>query len=149
MKNKGFSLVECMVTLVLLLITIGAVMSFRCYTVTAAERAEDHLMAAHTALLLSEAWGSSGGDPAFTPLSYAYEPGLQITAVTGQITLPEFDGNYAGSYRVQLNGKSFDAHLYYKDYPSMPNTRSIHVIAAWQDARGRDRQFHLPTLTSL
>lgn len=148
MKKKAFSLLECMVTLVLLLMTVGAVMSFRCYTVTAAERAEDQLMAAHTAYLLAEAWKCSKGDPSFNPTERSYADGFVVETDPSAegVELAGFSGNYAGSWRVLVGGKQYGAHLYYEDYAGVDNMRQIHVIMTWQDARAKIRQFHLPTL---
>jgi Tfp pilus assembly protein PilV len=152
MKTKAFSLMECMVTLVLLLITVGAIMSFRCYTVMSAQRAADQLLAAHAAQLISEAWRAAEGNPAFDPSDCSYEPGFRIEAdpTAGQAEgaeLPDFGGSYAGSYKVRLNGRAFQAHLYYQDYPGTANMRSVHVFVVWQDARRLRYQYHLPTLT--
>lgn len=150
MTKKAFSLIECMVTLVLLMIAIGAVVSFRGYTVLAAQRAEDKILAAHTAQLLSEAWRSEQGDPSFDAAGRSSGSELEIAAdeESGQVAAGLFPGgNYAGSYRVQLNEKPFQAHLFYQDYSGVVNVRSIHVIVTWHDSHGHDSLFHLPTLT--
>lgn len=151
MKKQGFSLLECLITLVLLLITIGAVISFRCYTAVAAERAENQLLAAHTAHLLSEAWKSTKADASFNAAACSDETGLRIEAdpsAADGLELKGASGSYAGSWRIVLAGKQFGAHFYYENYMPVDNMRLIHVIVTWQDARQNIRQFHLPSLAS-
>ena len=59
--SHGFTLLECMVVMLILMITFGGIMSFRYYAVLSAERAETELLAARTAVVISEAWRARKG----------------------------------------------------------------------------------------
>ncbi|MHC4553045.1 MAG: hypothetical protein ACYSUT_09835, partial [Planctomycetota bacterium] len=99
LQNKGgFTLVECMLAAVMLIVILSGIMTFRYYTVFSAEQAENQLLAARAACLLSEAWrGQKGGD-VFDPTQQGFDADFQITTSgssysvgVGQTVLGSYD----------------------------------------------------------
>ena len=156
----GFTLIECMIALVVSMMVMGAIMTFRYYTVVSAERAENQLMAARGAYLLSEAWRGQNGDLLFDPTEQDFDSDFQIETVTVSALLGTYpSGSYSnklqsqtgltilGNYRIQIDDKEFRARLLYGDVAGVQNLRSIHILVVWQDHRGVRYEYYLPTLT--
>ena len=156
----GFTLIECMIALVVSMMVMGAIMTFRYYTVISAERAENQLMAARSAYLLSEAWRGQKGDSLFDPTQQDFDADFQIEAVSMSTLLSTYpSGSYSdkiqseagltvlGNYRIQIDDKEFRARLLYGDVAGVQDLRSIHVLVVWQDHRGTRYEYHFPTLT--
>ena len=156
----GFTLIECMIAIVVMMIVMVAIMTFRYYTVICAERAENQLMAARSAYLLSEAWRGQKGDLLFDPTEQDFDSDFQIEVLTEpSFAVMDTAGSYSGilqnpimlkmlgSYRVQIDGKEFTANLLYGDVAGVQNLRSLHVLIDWQDHRGVRYEYYLPTLS--
>ena len=156
----AFTLVESMIAIVVLMIVMGAIMTFRYYTVVSAERAENQLMAARSAYLLSEAWRGQKGDLLFDPTEQDFDSYFQIEAKAVPTLLGTYPtGSYSdklqsqagltvlGNYRIQNDDKEFWARLLYEDVSGVPNLRSIHILVVWQDHRGVRYEYYLPTLS--
>ena len=148
-KLRAFTLIECMIVLLILMITFTGIMSFRYYAVLSAQRAETELLAAQTAVVLSEAWRALKGTEDFDPTQYAFDDSFliqsgSVSAFSGA-SLPGF--NYLGNYQVQIEGRRFNASLVYENSSDVSNMRILHVILAWQDTNGLEQTFHLSTLS--
>ena len=155
----AFTLLECMIAVVLLMIIFGAIMTFRYYTVACAERAENQLMAARSAYLLSEAWKGQHGDSSFDPTQQDFDSDFQISTLISQDLLDVFPvGSYSeklqnqfglsvlGNYSIRIDDKQFWARLLYGEEAGIPDLRSIHVLVVWQDHWGMRYECYLPTL---
>ncbi|MEN8126841.1 MAG: prepilin-type N-terminal cleavage/methylation domain-containing protein [Planctomycetota bacterium] len=148
-KTQGFTLVECMVVMLILMITIGGIMSFRYYSVLSAERAEAQLLAARTAVAISEAWRGQRGADDFDPTQQSFDSHFQIlpaSIITVSKTSPS-GALFLGSYWVEIEGRRFQASLMYENSADVPNARLLHVVMYWQDRKQLQRTFHLSTLT--
>jgi len=157
--SDGFTLIECMIAIVVLLIAMGGVMAFRYYTVSCAERAESQLMAARSACLLSEAWRGQKADASFDPTQQDFEsyfqiekmltPGLLGVAPSGSWS-EKLDGTAGltvlGNYRIRVDDKEFLARLLY-GADTVPNLRTIHILVVWSDHRGTRYEYYLPTFS--
>ena len=155
----GFTLIECMTAIVVMMIVMVAIMTFRYYTVVNAERAENQLMAARSAYLLSEAWRARKGDSLFDPTEQDFDSDFQIEVLTDPNPVMHSDGLYSdklqgqvgltalGNYRIQIDNKEFWARLLYGDVAGIQNLRSIHILVIWQDHRGVRYEYYLPTLS--
>lgn len=145
-RKSGFTLIECMLSAVLLMVVFAGIMTFRYYTVFCAEKAENELLAARAACLLSEAWRGCKGDTAFDPLQQDFDTDFRIAA---------FGSGYSagagvstlGSYTVTLDNKDFTAHLVYGSAVGVQGLRTIQIIMTWQDTRGVQQEYRLSTLT--
>lgn len=148
-KKHGFTLLECMVVMLILMVTFGGVMSFRYYSVLSAERAETELLAARTAVVLSEAWRARKGADDFNPTQYGFDGYFLIESGSVSVFLGESGPgfNHLGNYQIQIEGRRFNATLVYHNSADVQNLRVLHVIVAWQDASRSEQAFHLSTLT--
>ena len=124
-------------------------MSFRYYAVLNAQRAETELLAARTAVVLSEAWRARKGADDFDPTQYSFDGYFlvesgSVSAFSGT-SLPSF--NSLGNYQVQIEGRRFNASLVYENSADVTNMRILHIILAWQGTTGSEQTFHLSTLS--
>ncbi|MHC5083045.1 MAG: type IV pilus modification PilV family protein [Planctomycetota bacterium] len=146
-QAKAFTLVECLVSFVILMIAFLGIMRFRYYTVVSAEQAENELLAARSALLISEAWRATKAELTFDPVALDFVGDFEVE----EISLSG-DGDHSGSgtllgnYRITVDDKEFIARLFYRN-AGVQNLRQINVIVSWADHLGRRHQYQLPTLS--
>ncbi len=143
----GFTLVECMLAAFILMIVMAGLMGFRYYTVLNAEVAENQLLAARAASLLTEAWRGQDGDLAFDPLQQDFDSDFEISLLEANVGGGYMGLSSLGSYQIKLDGKEFQAQLLYGKMWGSNTLRSIHVIIRWEDHRGVEHRYHLPTLS--
>lgn len=148
-KTKAFTLLECMVVMLILMITFGGIMGFRYFAVLSAERAETQLLAARAAVAISEAWRAQKGADDFDPTQQGFDDYFQILsgnvfAFTGESPSGAL---HLGSYQVEIEGRQFQANLMYQDSPDVSNARLLYVVLSWQDGKQMRQQFYLSTLT--
>ena len=148
-RSRGFTLVECMIVMLILMVTFGGIMSFRYYAVLSAERAETQLLAARAAVVVSEAWRAQKGADDFDPTQQSFDDHFLIQS--GSVSA--FSGAagpgymHLGNYQILVEGRRFRASLVYKNSAAAQNVRILHVILAWQDGKQLEQTFHLSTLT--
>lgn len=147
-KQNAFTLIECMIAMLILMVTFGGIMSFRYYAVLSAERAETELLAARAAMALSEAWRGQKGATDFDPTKQGFDAHFLITTsdTKGAGTSPS-GALHLGSYQVIVEDRQFVAKLMYQNAAGVPNARLLHVVLIWQDDKQTRQQFHLSTLT--
>ena len=147
--TKGFTLIECMVVMLILMITIGGIMGFRYHSVLNAERAETQLLAARAADVISEAWRAQKGATDFDPIGQSFDSHFLI----GSGSVSAFAGasgpgyQILGNYQIQIEGRRFNASLVFEDFTDVPNARILHVVLRWQDGKERGQTYHLSTLS--
>ena len=148
-KTQAFTLIECMVVMLVLMITMGGIMGFRYYSVLSAERAETELLAARAAVVISEAWRAQKGAGDFDPTQQGFDDYFQIQSgtVAGVGGFLIAMSTHLGTYRVDIEGRSFRTDLVYQSSPDVPNARLLHVVLSWQDHKQMRQEFHLSTLT--
>ena len=148
-KTRGFTLIECMVGMLILMITFGGIMSFRYYSVLSAQRAETQLLAARAAVVLSEAWRGQKGADDFDPTQQSFDDHFRVqsgsVSAFSEATGPGY--THLGNYQVQIEGRRFSASLVYENSATVQNARILHVVLDWQDGKQRRQTFHLSTLT--
>lgn len=145
-NTSGFTLIECMLAALMLTVILAGIMTFRYYTVFCAEQAENQLLAARAACLLSEAWRGQKGDSAFDPTQQDFDADFLIST-SGSSEAPGPGKTALGSYDITMDGKSFTAHLTYGSVMGVNKLRTIQVTITWQDHRGVNQEYCLPTLT--
>lgn len=158
--KSAFTLIECLLAAVILMIVFAAIMTFRYYTVGSAERAENQLLAARCAYLLSEAWKGGKAEPSFDPVQHHFDETFQIeTLASPDILMMDPAGSESqqlhqysgltilGNYQIRVDNKEFSTQLLYQDLPGVQNLRSIHILVVWQDSRGVRYEYYLPTLS--
>ena len=147
--KRGFTLVECMIMVLILMISLSGAVSFRYFAVLNAERAEDQLLAARTAQVLSDAWRGQMGAADFDPTQQGFDDDFQIqaAALTEKSGWSFGTGNSLGIYRIVIEGRTFQAFLAYEDDSSVHNVRLLHITLIWQDRKLGNQQFQMSTLT--
>ena len=148
-RKNGFTLIECMVVTLILMVTIGGITGFRYYSVLSAERAETELLAAQTAVTISEAWRAQRGTTDFDPVQQGFDQHFQISTIDSSVTKETAPAGalYLGSYQVQADGHEFVATLMYQNDAGVAGARMLHVVLIWQDRTQAQQRFHLSTLT--
>lgn len=149
----GFTLIECMVVTLILMISMGGLIGFRYYSVVSTERAETRLLAARTAQVLTETWKGEKGDTDFVPDEYGFDADFQISA-GGVIEIEQAaaseamkDATMLGNYWVQSEGRRFHAFLAYEDVPAAGNSRILYVVLNWTDRKGLSQSYEFSTVS--
>ena len=150
-QRKAFTLIECLTAFTILLVAFLGIMRFRYYTVVNAERAEDELLAARSALLISEAWRADLAELDFDPSMQNY---------VGDFTVEKMDlsghkegvfgadlSSVLGVYKITVDDKEFVARLSCQDVDAVENLRLINVTVIWKDAQQKRYYYRLPTLS--
>lgn len=143
-------MVECLVVMLILMVTFGGIIGFRYFSILSAERAETQILAARAAAVISEAWRAQRGATDFDPTQQGFDDYFQIlpadsgkmfmgTAPSGSLLL--------GDYQVEIEGRQFRAKLMYENAAGVPNARLLYVVMHWQDRKQFRQQFCLSTLT--
>lgn len=149
-KTRAFTLVECLVVMLILIITFGGIISFRYYSVLSAERAETQLLAARAAVVISEAWRAQKGVTDFDPTQQGFDDYFQILpAESGKMFMGTSPSGslLLGDYQVEVEGRQFQAKLMYQKSADVPNARLLYVLLSWQDRKQMKQQYCLSTLT--
>lgn len=142
-------MVECLVVMLILMVTFGGIIGFRYYSVLSAERAETQLLAARAAVVISEAWRAQKGATDFDPTLQGFDDDFLITstAMTAFTGTPPSGTLYLGNYQVRVEGRQFQANLTYQNSTDVPNARLLYVVLSWQDRKHLRQQYCLSTLT--
>jgi len=148
-KTRAFTLVECLVVMLILMITFGGIMGFRYFSILSAERAETQLLAARAAGVIAEAWRAQKGADDFDPTEQGYDDHFQIQSGTVAGLEGSLIGTskHLGIYRIDVEGRSFRTDLVYQNSPDVPNARILYVTLSWRDSKKKRQQFRLSTLT--
>jgi type II secretory pathway pseudopilin PulG len=148
-KHKAFTLVECMVMMLVLIISLVGTLGFRYHSVLNAQHAEDQLLAARAAQVISDAWRAQKGDADFDPIQQSFDTHFEIQP--NNLMAFEVIGEPAtvmlGRYLVDIEGRQFQAVLAYEAAMGIPNARMLHVWLTWRDSRKVKQQFNLSTLS--
>ena len=154
---KAVTLVEVMVTLVIVLVGVLGTSSFRYYCAMETRKAEVQLTAARLASMLLYGWKGGGGHSGYSiyelddPDDYDpsdpndYDPtdvdtvqiasGLEVGYGAPGPPVPDgynaLDSDANPNYRIFVNGVNYYATLSYKDQADEP--RTLHVCVAWMN----------------
>ena len=145
--RRGFSLVDIMISIVVLLVALIGTSNFRYYTALDSQKAAAKITAARIGLMLCESWRGLGGTETYDPATY-FGSALTITPSAGP-NKPE-DFTLLGSYTVMLNGANYYITLSWKDVST--GLRALNIVVAWaQRPQGQssindaDKSFKLTT----
>jgi hypothetical protein len=128
-KNKtrsGFSLVDVMISIVVLAVAVIGTTNYRYFASTEAKKGWMHITAARTALMLCENWRGVQGDETFDPIT-SLGSEIAITASNG----PEKEADFIllQTFRVEINDTYYYCTMSYKDVQA--GLRALNVIMAW------------------
>lgn len=150
----GFTLVDSLISVSVLLISIIGTSSMRYYSVLDGRKAHTQIAAARIALTLCESWQGLKGNINYDPVANLNSI---VSASVSQGPDKPSDFTLLGSYKIILdssdnnaNGADYFATLSWKDI--QPGLRALNVTVAWAQ-RGRknfnntDKTFTLVTYT--
>ena len=147
--RAGMSLVEIMVSIVVLLAAIIGTSNLRYYAALDARKAAARIAAARIALMLCESWRGVQGAETYDPAAHLGAD-LAVTESAGP-DKPE-DFTLLGSYKVVLDGINYYTTLSWKDVSS--GLRALNIVVSWaQRDQGEssiddtDKSFRLTTYT--
>ena len=129
--RQGFSLVDTMVAVVILLIAIIGTSIFRYNAALDGRKFDSQTSAARIALMFCESWRGITGDLAFDPTGLSTSD-LKIGQSTQSVPAVPLDFTLLGRYTVMLNdirGVTYHATLSWKDIQS--GLRALNVVVAW------------------
>ncbi len=148
-STGGFTLVEAMITILILSIAVIGTSGYRYHAALDAQKAAMHMTAARVTLLLTESWRGVKGDETYDPIAHL---GSDLVITTGDSTTVE-GFNLLGGYTVVANGVNYYVTLSWKDVGT--ELRILNVVVTWiQRDQGQtgsyyaDKSFELTTYTS-
>lgn len=130
-RDKGVTLIEVMVAILLLLVAVVGVINFRFFCAMDARKADVHINATRLGLTLLEGWRGAGGNNSFDP---EFLETAEMVINPGSGPAPASDLTLLGKYQVILRGVNYYATLSYKDDAAgMVNEslRNLNVIVHW------------------
>ena len=138
LRNKGLTLIEVMVTVLILMIAIIGAMAYRYYSSLDTRKADQQITAGRIGLLLLEGWRGAGGRAATDP-DNNYNPAnlsdagaqLQISAGSAGPIKPTGFTQF-GAYLAVCEGAKYYATMSWEDDPANPTVlRILNVEVAW------------------
>jgi prepilin-type N-terminal cleavage/methylation domain-containing protein len=146
--RKGFSLVEVMASVAILIVAVIGTSGFRYYTALQERQAAKQIASARIALTLCESWRGMKGLATFNPAA-SLSTVMTIQAGSGPATPAGFTS--LGGYEVQADGANYYARLSWQDINT--DLRAMNVIVAWSQTNDQaefgdtDKSFALTTYT--
>ena len=129
--RRGFSLVDTMVAVVILLIAVIGTSIFRYNAVLDGRRFNSHTSAARVALVLCESWRGVNGDTTFDPIQLSTSD-LKISQSTKSVSAVPSDFKLLGRYAITMNdvhGVEYHTTLSWKDIKT--GLRALNVVVSW------------------
>jgi type II secretory pathway pseudopilin PulG len=125
-KQKGFTLIDVLFSVVLLIVAISGAMQYRYHAALGVRKARMQTGAAELALMLVETWRGVDGADTFDSESH-FSSALAINSSTGPACPADY--NDIGSYAIQWSDYNYTATLSSRDIGN--GLRSLNVIVAW------------------
>ena len=145
--QSGASLIEVMISIVVLSIGVIAASGYRYHSTLDINRADTQTAAAGISWTLCESWRGVKGNPNHNPVT-SLTPALTIAAGDGPATPTGF--TLLGKYQVTSNGVNYFVNMSWKNLTA--SLRMLDVAVAWAQAkRGQttlndaDKQFKVVT----
>jgi prepilin-type N-terminal cleavage/methylation domain-containing protein len=133
----GFTLVEVMVTVVILLVAVIGTSGYRYYAALDAKKADRQVTAARTALLLCESWRAASDPNLFDP-EEKFESQLTISPSSNYGPDVAEGFTELGNYEIIINGISYNTTLSWRNVSS--GLRALNVTVGW-DQGGSEYQY--------
>jgi prepilin-type N-terminal cleavage/methylation domain-containing protein len=131
---KGMTLVEIMIAVVVVLVVVTGIMSYRYYSALDAKKAEVRATAGRFSLLLLEGWKGTGGADNYDPeLIFASEFPISASAI-GPAVPTDFGGelfNLLGSYEIVVEDVHYYTTLAYLD-ETATEPQTLNICTAWR-----------------
>lgn len=129
-SEGGFTIVEVMITAVILLVAVLGSSGYRYYAALDARKAAQQAAAARVGLILCESWHGVGGIGTYDPVAHL-GTNMTISAMTGfdGSGYKEADFTLLGCYQVVANDTTYGAVMSWKDVNS--GLRALSVVVTW------------------
>ncbi|MCF7955317.1 MAG: hypothetical protein K9M75_05910 [Phycisphaerae bacterium] len=138
-KHKGFTLIDVIVSVVILIIAICGAIQFRYHAAIQTRKANMRTAGAELALMLVETWRGVDGDDAFDAIDHC-APELTITLSGGPVMPSGY--NWLGSYSIQWNDYDYKATLSSRDVGG--GLKALNVIVAWPYGKSNtDKEYRI------
>ena len=131
LKSKGgFTIVEVMITAVILLVAVLGSSGYRYYAALDARKAAMQAADSRVGLILCESWHGVGGIATYDPVAHL-GTNMTISAMTGfdGSGFKEADFTLLGGYQVVANDVTYAAVLSWKDINA--GLRALSVVVIW------------------
>lgn len=131
LKSKGgFTIVEVMITAVILLVAVLGSSGYRYYAALDARKAAMQAAASRVGLILCESWHGVGGIGTYDPVAHL-GTNMAISVMTGLdgTGYKEADFTLLGGYQVVANDVTYAAVLSWKDVNA--GLRALSVVVIW------------------
>ena len=125
-NNKGFTLIDVLLSIVILIIAISGAIQFRYHAALGLRKAKMHNAASELALMLVETWRGTDGSDTFDSITH-YNPALIINTSTGPAKPADY--SLLGSYAIQWSDYDYTATLSSKDIGN--GLKALNVAVAW------------------
>lgn len=149
-QTSAFSLIEVLVTIVLLLIVATGIWRFRYEATLHAERAQQITAAGRVANLICQSWKAVNGVNTYNPTQCNFDSSIVLAATsTTSLTTNNLNGfTSLGQWTVQTPDAPYAAALFYQDDISVPGLRTLRVLLEWKDRRNLSHTVQLCTLAN-
>ena len=152
--RKGISIVEAMISSIILLIGIFGVFTYRYASALNSAKADSYITSSRIAWLLLENWRGNKGSSTYDPTASDQigSIGLTISTMTTGPSVPT-GFTKLGQYKVVINNVNYFVTMSWRNFPAVPGINELDVIVAWsQRKKGTgvayddvDNSFHLTT----
>lgn len=152
-RNSGVTLIEIVVTMVILFIVVLGAMGYRYWCALNARKADVQATGARVGSMLLESWKAAGGLEPSDPLNY-YHPenlvlGFDVVISNSGATGPGGFTDTFGNYLVITNRVNYYATLSYQDVAGEPRLLSVNVAwMPWYQAWDTSEPYRAVRLTT-
>ena len=132
-QRRAVTLVEAMMTTLVLTVAVLGTSGYRYYAALDARRADAHVTAARLASLLCESWKGVKGTETYD-ITEDLGSELVIETIYEGPAMPS-EAGLLGYYRITVEGVAYNAVLWWRDlevdYDTGRRLRSLNVIMGW------------------
>lgn len=133
-RLKGMTLIEIMIAIIVVMIVVTGIMSYRYYSALDAKKAEVRATAGRISLLLLEGWKGLQGDTAYDP-EVMFSSQIAISETVDGPELPtDFSGvlfNLLGYYETVVDGVYYYSTLAYRD-ETASEPQILNIATVWR-----------------
>lgn len=133
-RRFGFTIIEVMVAVAVLMICIIGASAFRYNSMLDVRKAEMEFNGARLSLLLLETWRGTGGALDFDPVDHLGSD-IEIESSSTDLVIDDFTEYSA--YSIESEKKGYEAALFYRDVDT--GLRALSVTVSWQIAADEDQ----------
>lgn len=149
-RYSAFTLIETIITMVVLLLVITGMWRFRYEAALQAERGQQIAAAGRIANLVCQSWSTVKGANTFNPALCNFDSSLIFTSTSATtVTNNNLNGfTPLGEWTVQTPDRPFVAALFYQNDVATPGLRTLRVLMEWKDSRKLSSRIELCTQTA-